>query len=805
MSEQDLKTGGGHEHQLPAPESNIPSAKHQNPHSSLKTDGNEPPEDLFDFSRLYFLVLKRLWIIGTVVMVGMLVVTARVLSLPKLYESRAVLQVELKEKKILTSDDVIEENSTTPDYLNTVSQEVTSGNVLLRVIKSNHLDENPSFAKPLSGGRKYSDDELIALIERKISVNLRRQTRIIDIIAEDRNPIQARDLAVSIEKEFFREAFEQRMSVNRIASEFLAEEADKLKVKLEESEQKLQRYKEENKAVSLEQNQNIVQEKLHDINAAYTEAKNARLKLEADLEKLRLIDPKNTDALLQISSVANLKDVVDLQTQLAAAESELATMRGHYLDKNPKHLAAVNKLEGLKADLAKTVVKASGTVTQQYDSILQTERKIAESLKDQEQSALELSKLSINYNVLLREVQTDQAMYDSVISRMKETRVQAGVESAPFRVIQNPMIPSKPSKPKRGQIMIVAFVLLVMGSIGGVIVYDMCHPGIRTLDDAETRLHLQVLGAIPNIELMAPELLARQLAREQAILPKRRELLKKLFSEISTRKKSLKDLTYGDFKSIFINAPQLPDEQSPEAKSMPLIADPSSQISEAYRTLRTSINMLLPLRDYQVLLFSSAIPDEGKSYTSKNCAIAFAQQGLRTLIIDGDLRRPTLHKTLMDGEVREGFTDYLAGSAKIEDIITPTKIEGLSMITSGKGIKNPAEILAQVDLKGMVDLLKSRFDKIIFDSAPINAVSDTLHLVAAAQKVILIIRAESTPLRVITRALKLLRSSGGTVAGVVLNRMSRGSSSGYYYYYYGDKYLKDSVYGASGRSKTPAS
>ena len=777
-------------HKLPtSPASEDPARLHQA--SSPGAQGLAQLEDLFDFRRLYFLLVKRWWIIALVVIVGMMAVISYTLRLPKIYESRAVLQVDLKEKKILSTDDQTMETTGTPDFLNTVTQAITSGKIMLRVIRANNLDQNPLFAPPKLGGGKYTDDQLISMLERKVNVSLRRQTRIIDITAEDKDPVMAHSLAVSMVKEFFREAFEQRMSINRVASDFLSEEAEKLKKKLEESEQNLQRYKEKNDAVSLEQTQNIIIEKLKEVNTAVTEAKKIRLKLESDLEQVKRLDPNNTDALLQISSVASIAQVMTARQELLKATTELDTLKEHYLPKHPKYIAAMNTVQGLKVALKEAVSKAREGISQQYDSAYETESKMEQSLKEQEAKALELGKVSIPYNVLSREVQTDRAMYESVISRMKETGVEAGVESAPYRIIDEPLIPSKPSKPQRSKIVVTAFFLLLLAAAGGVIAFDLASPGIRSVDEAETLYGLPALGAIPDTNLTPPEKLVVKIEREKAAFPSRIEKVKHLLA----RRKKGQRIGRRHLQTLLKRAPRLPDEETLPLYSIALIDDPSSPLAESYRTLRASIDLLGSKNENKVILFSSAVPEEGKTFTSVNCAVAFAQQGFKTVIIDGDLRRPSVHQALLGGEERRGFTDYLTGVATLEQSIAHTAVPGLSLITAGTRVPNPAELLSKADLQQFIEKLEGRFQRIIIDSAPMHAVSDTLYLAGAAHQVILVVQADKTPKRVVSRALHLINSTGTNVVGLVLNRMSRGASAGYYYYYYGDKYLKDSVYG----------
>jgi capsular exopolysaccharide synthesis family protein len=230
---------------------------------------------------------------------------------------------------------------------------------------------------------------------------------------------------------------------------------------------------------------------------------------------------------------------------------------------------------------------------------------------------------------------------------------------------------------------------------------------------------------------------------------------------------------------------------------MVTLLDSSSSVAEAYRTMRVSLSMLGPEEDRRILLFVSAIPEEGKTFTSLNSAIALAQQGFKTLMIDLDLRRPSLHKAFSSVKTSEqGMTDFFTGNVKLEDIVCETGVQNLSLITAGQRAPNPAELLSAVDLGELFKNLLQAYHRIIIDSAPVNAVSDTLVIAPHAHKTILVIRAGKTPRKAVIRAMMLLRKAKAQIAGFALNRLPSGRTAQYYYYYYGDKYERDSVYGS---------
>jgi capsular exopolysaccharide synthesis family protein len=220
------------------------------------------------------------------------------------------------------------------------------------------------------------------------------------------------------------------------------------------------------------------------------------------------------------------------------------------------------------------------------------------------------------------------------------------------------------------------------------------------------------------------------------------------------------------------------DSQSPEA--------------EAFRTLRTSLSMLGRREDRRTFLFTSAIPSEGKTFCSLNYALTLAQQGLKTLVIDGDLRRPMVEKSLKNNNQRAfGVTDYITGNKPLDAVVQSTGIENFFYIPAGTQTPNPAELLAKTGVDGLIEEALRRFDRVIVDSAPIHAVSDTLLMLNKIQTVCLVLKARKTPKNAVLRAVQLLREGEAPLAGVIMNQMPRSRGGGYAY----DSYYHYSYYG----------
>jgi succinoglycan biosynthesis transport protein ExoP len=676
----------------------------------------DSPTLTFDFAHFYHLLLSKAWVIVLFVILGMSAAVAYVIWAPKIYESRAVIAVEQETPEVNNIQDfkaANAENINLPEVLKTIEQAFLSETLLLRVVKANGLDKDPSFAPPKKDGSAYLDSELVARFKSRVKVALRRGTRLIDVTVEDHDPNRAQQLTESMVKEFVDQSFEQKLGLSETATDYLRQEADRLKAKLQNAEQAVQKFREDNNAVSLEDKQNIIVEKLKELNLKVTEAKSERLKLEADVATIKQGKAKTPEELLTVPSVAALPVVATLRQELADRESRFK---------------AAGQLRGLQDSLNRTLVNAGNMVLKEYEAAKTTEAKLAAALQEQEQAALELNRIAIPYNALVREVETDRALYESVLTRMKVTNVAKGIWENNIRVIETPLLAAKPAKPSKLKILALALVGGFVLGCGLVFGLDMADSSIRNVDHVERISGMPVLTSVPE--------------------SKRKDL---------------------DKVSV-------------------LTSEPASYEAEAFRSLRTALSFLGPEKDRKTVLFTSANPAEGKSYCSLNYAVALAQTGLRTLLIDADMRRPNLSKVVLAATKARGLTDILTRCATIVECSKPTGIENLFILPAGERASKPAELLASCDFAGLLKEAGLHFDRIVVDSAPVNAVSDTQLIAKDIQSVCFVVRAVKTPGRAIVRACSLLAQTGSHPDGIVFNRMPRRSRDRYYFSEYAGEY-----------------
>jgi succinoglycan biosynthesis transport protein ExoP len=692
-----------------------------------------------DFTRYFHLLLRNLWLVALIVVAALAGTYVWLLHQPVEYAAKAVVQVENEQQKVLGKvEDVQPQNLSTDDYFNTVTQSFNSETLMLRVARATGLDKDPKIFPPLANGKSYSDAAIAQAMLKRISAELRRTTRLIDITVLDEQPERAKQVAGVVLVEFVRQSVDQQYNVSRLASQFLQEEASKLKAELETSEQQLQTYKERYDAVSLEKTENITVDQLKDLNSKATAAKDERIKLEADIEQVKRTKPDDVAGLLQISSVAAIPQVAEIQNQIVAAKAELrqiltsdlAALKKPQL--HPKYIRAMASIDQLNDALKATLQNAGKILTAHYKGAKDTEDKLTAAFHEQEKAALDLNRIGIPYNVLQREVESERAMYDSLMTRVRETTISAQIKSSPFHVVQEPMTGTIPVKPEKMKTMIVALVFALVFSGVVLVALDTMDSTLRSVDQAEEFLGLPALGVIPE-----------EKQRKGARLP------------------------------------------------LVVVDNPNSRQAEAFRFIRASVSLLGPESSRRAFLLTSAVSDEGKSFSVMNTAAAFAIEGLRTVAVEADLRRPTFYKSFpgMANKKTPGLSDFLAGNQPLDAVIHQSPVENLSFIFAGQSMRNPAELLAGKAFNRLIQSLLERFDRVICDSAPINAVSDTLSVIGAVQYVCLVVRPGKTPKKAIARACDLVDKAGGKFAGLFLNRVNFKIGAAYSYYYYGEKYV----------------
>ena len=621
--------------------------------------------------------------------------------IPRVYSAQTVIQIEQEEQKVVKIEGISSEDLKSLDALKTFEQNVSSPEVLLRVVHRPELRDDPTFLPEI---KSKSDSAVQRALAKHIDAKLRRGTRLIDITVTHRSPVMAQKIAELLVQEFVGWNFEAKREAAERARQFLLDEATRLRAKLEQSEQAMQNYKERKEAVSLEDRQNITVDKLKELNLRVTNAKAERLKLESDYSEAKAGNDRSPENLLNISSIANTPAVMDLRRTINEKEVQLATLKERYESRYPKVIDAESELQYFRIALEREILKARDVLASSYRAAVLTESKLNEALQEQQKAALELNKISIPYAVLARDTDADRTLYNSVFTRLKETDITAELAQNPIRIVARPLLPDRPMTSKRNKALALG-LLLGLACGGGIALASS--RSLNTLHEAEVLLGVRSLSEIPKLR--------------------------------ATRQ-----------------------------KAKPALLDHDPEAEGSFRNLRSSLLLIKHANSRRTFLFTSAHPGEGKTFCAVNCAISFAQLGLKTLIIDADLRRPNVAR-------------WLFLEAPPTGTILSTDVPNLSAIFADETHADAGQLLPNLSFEQLIRKAAAKFDRIVVDSAPVNVVNDTLLFARHVESVCLVIHAGKTPAEDVIRAAQRLAEAGAAPIGFVWNqaRIARR----YYYYY----------------------
>jgi capsular exopolysaccharide synthesis family protein len=422
-----------------------------------------------------------------------------------------------------------------------------------------------------------------------------------------------------------------------------------------------------------------------------------------------------------------------------------------YLDAQNQFGPNFPKVQRLQAQLKETdslmdnekrnILEALGN---DYNAARQREGLLNEALTEQKSEVNLMSQSMVEYNILKRQAEANKTMYDGLLTKLKEANIAAGLKSSNIRVVDPAMIPSTPSRPAKARNIALSFLVGLVGGVGLALLREYLDNTVKTPDDIETLARLPSLAVVPA------------------------------FTDGTGNGRRGRILGGGSSNGY--------------EKRIELVAQhlPKSQMSEAFRALRTSL--LLSQADHppQVILVTSALPREGKTTAAANLAVTLAQLGDRTLLIDADLRKPGVGRLLnmTDGKYA-GLSSYLAGASSLDLVAVPHPvIPNLVAIPTGPLPPNPADLLSSHKLADALAELRTQYKFIVIDSPPIMAATDAVILSVQADGVLLVVRSGETPKEAFTRARDLLTSVKCNLLGVVLNAVDSSAPDYYYSYRY---------------------
>jgi exopolysaccharide transport family protein len=726
----------------------------------------ELPSQESPFGEYIRVLVKRKWTALACLVTIFSVVAIASLKMTPIYEASGSIEINKPDSGLVNFN-----NSPTfnvdyydPTELETEVMILQSDLLALQVVKELGLDRRPEFGgktPALPSSLDLAPDPLQADASRtsgllssfrgNLKVTLSPNTHIIKVSFRNPDKDLTARVVNTLMSTYTENNFKSRFDSTMQASDWLSKQLVDLQMKVETSQEKLVRYQKEHEILGIDEKQNITTAKLDELNKALTAAESERMDKES---VYRLVQSGDADT---IASAASVLDAAGTGTQSASGLLEI--LRGREADVKiqaaelstqfgpsyPKVAQLNTQLKEIDAQILKETRKIADKIRGQYMAAVQRETMLHDALEKQKQEANKLNESAIEYSILKRDLESYRTLYEGLMEKMKEAGVSAGLKSNNFRIVDVARVPTYPIEPNIPRNLAFAFMLGLTSGVGLAFLLEGLDNTVRTTEQAQMISGLPPLGMIP---------MGSRAAREGA------------------------------------NPKRLVIATSKEAVELVTQVRPQSQMAESYRALRTSLLLSNLGAPPKVIMFTSALPQEGKTTTSINCAVVLAQKGIRVLLIDADLRRPSIHKTLGMGP-RSGLSNVLTGSATLQQAITLSPVlPNLSVLPAGTPPPNPAELLASPNMRDVLEELRGQYDHIVVDTPPTLSVTDAVVLSPGADAIVLVIRSGHTTKQALRRSRDILMQVNAKVSGVLLNAVDLSSPDYYYYYEYQGKYSR---------------
>ncbi len=641
--------------------------------------------------------------------------------------------------------------------------ELIQSDAVLRPVaeKFNLLEEEKQLAKlPAERARRKSDAPVYL---NGLKITRPVNTYILDISYRSPDPQLAADVANAISQSYLEHTFEIRIQSSNALSAFMEKQLDELRAKMERSDMALAKFEQQLNVINPEDKTNILSSRLLQLNTEFTNAQGDRVRKEAAYQSLQ----SGSVAAAEVSGQG--EELNRLQDRLNQAKQHLATVASVFGPANQEYRKAANDLGEVQRQFEEMRHSVAQRVETDYRQSLTREQMLGKAVSQTKAEYDQLNARSFEYQQLKREADTNKALYSDLERRIKEAGINAGFQNSSIRIADLARPPDAPVYPRKNLYLILALLVSSVIAICAAVLADVLDNTIRDPEQAAHALDTSVLGTLPTVKEM-------------------RRLLSPVAPAIVP---TITSNGQGSPEAVSYDAPNAPDEDSAatqrRSKRKHVLYPASgryegiSSYEEAIRTLRHSI--LLPDfdRNMRSLLLTSAAPGEGKSTAIIHLAIAHAEQGKRTLIIDADLRRPSIHKKL-NLTVTRGLSNALLGELSWkETVFGAAGWPELHVLPAGTASRRASDLIGSV----MIDILDEaaqHYDLILVDAPPLLGFAETMQIATAVDGVVVMARAGQTSRRAVATVLATLKRLHANTIGLVLNQVDKNSTHGYYYY-----------------------
>jgi polysaccharide biosynthesis transport protein len=690
----------------------------------------------------YLLILrKHQWLVLSFMLAVVTIVSIATFRMQPVYVATSRIELGRENSNILPfqGTDSYDYMMDVENYIETQSKILTSETLALQTIRNTALGADASSEAFATGSlaNQKRPPELGAFLG-SLSVKRVPNSRLMDVSFEATSPEMAAQIVNAHIKNFIDQNRRSHYDATTAATSWLTDQLDELRIRMKNSEDARLDYERKNQIWELDDKQNITTQRLSEVSRQVIDAQSERMKKEALFEFARAGD---ADVVPQIRESPGVSELIHKRSDLTAQYSDALNQYGPNF---PKVVRLQAQLKELEQSIEKEKKGVVARLESDYHEAEQREALLSRTLDQQKVEANQMSERMVQYNILKRDAEANKALYDGLLTKLKEAGISAALQSSNIRVVDPAMIPAYPSRPAKTRNVVLAFLVGLVGGVGLALLREYMDNTVKTPDDIETLARLPSLAVVP------------------------------LFSDSDgdePRNKLMGSITgNGHNKHVELVAQHLP----------------KSPMSEAFRALRTALLLSQAGHPPQVILVTSALPREGKTTAAANLAVTLAQLGDRTLLIDADLRKPGVGRLLNLGSGKyAGLSSYLAGVSSL-DLVTVQHpaIPNLSAIPTGPLPPNPADLLSSHKLADAVAELRTKFKFVVIDSPPVMAATDAVILSVQADGVLLVVRSGETPKEAFTRTRDLLVSVKCHLLGVVLNAVDSSAPDYYYSYRY---------------------
>jgi capsular exopolysaccharide synthesis family protein len=713
---------------------------------------------LTDYVRVLY---KRRWTAATVFLLVMAAVTVYTFTVTPVFEARTRLLIEAENQNVVSFKEVVDEDQTKADYYQTQYNILQSRALARKTLDVLKLWDHPSFnpdkagnggltpGKAIAGAAGFmtglfrpaatvafeaagadeteQQSKAIDTFAANLTVSPIRSSRLVDVKFRSPDAVLATQVVNTLARNYIDQTLEYKFSASKDANDWLSEQLAEQRKQVEAAETKLQAYRENHDAISLADRENIVVQKLTDLNAAVTRAKTERIQKEAMYMQLRAIE-NNPAALDTFPAILSNSFIQQQKSELAQLQQQSAQLAEKFGEKHPEILKNRMAMQSTQLKLQTEIAKIVQAVRTEYQAARAQEGSLAAALAQQKGEALSMNRKGIEYSVLDRDVQSSKQLYESLLQRAKETGVSTELKSSNIRVIDRGERPRTPLTPRKAMNLLLALISGSILAFGLAFFFEYLDSRIKTPDEVKVHLGLPSLGMVPALDA-----------------------------------KAWKD------------------------KEPLLHAGVPPAFAEAFRTIRTNVLFSSADEGSRVLVVTSTGPGEGKTTVATNLAIGFAQAGQRVLLIDADMRRPRVH-SVFNLKAEPGLSNLMVGNARASESVRKTAVPGLWVLAAGRIPPNPAELIGSQRFREFLTSLKEHFDLVLLDSPPVMAVTDAAIAANLANGVVFVVGAEMTSRHAARGAVEHLEQGRARFVGAVLNRVELERNSYYYSHYYRREY-----------------